>query len=73
MIELKPCPFCGGEAKEKTFRSEQTIFCRSRTFIYYECERCEARTKAFPESVEYGAKAKAAEAWNRRPEDEQRD
>lgn len=54
--ELKPCPFCGGEAKIRDFSTpdlepEIGVFCtncRGQTFVYE-------------------TEAEAIEAWNRRP------
>ena len=68
MSELKPCPFCGGNAEYETFRTEEGVFTRSKKCIYFKCKDCEAQTKAFPESVHYSAEEKATEAWNRRAE-----
>ena len=59
-IELKPCPFCGGEAKMRI----ETAFGRSSVTI--ECENCGARCGYVNESVAYCATDKAAENWNRR-------
>ncbi len=48
--ELKPCPFCGGEAMKRV---------RSPTTCYIECAMCECGTK-------YEADHDAARTWNRR-------
>lgn len=51
-IELKPCPFCGGEAKiKKNILNED---------IYVECRNCYSRTDGF------GITEYAIEQWNRR-------
>lgn len=55
MNELKPCPFCGGEAKAFSFRDGATI-------VY--CEDCEIETPMFT-AMKYAIKA-----WNRRANDE---
>ena len=55
MADLKPCPFCGGEAKAFSFRDGETI-------VY--CEDCEIETPMFT-AMKY-----AIEAWNRRANDE---
>lgn len=54
MTELKPCPFCGGEAA--VWRSERTL---KHQIV---CTGCLASTGQF-ESID-----DAAEAWNRRAE-----
>ena len=47
--ELKPCPFCGGEAEVRQYIS---------TLYFVQCQRCKATSKAFDtEEV-------AADAWN---------
>ena len=60
MVKLKPCPFCGGKAKLKTFTMGTF---KKRKFVYVECCVCGNRTYVDrePDSVE--------EAWNRRAED----
>lgn len=54
--ELKPCPFCGGEAK----------LCKGWCELdnYVECSECDVRTK--PENTKSGA----IKVWNRRVADE---
>ena len=54
MAELKPCPFCGGEAKPIKIDGEWYIKCGN-----YCCEQ----------SVLYEDVEMAIEAWNRRAED----
>lgn len=56
-IELKPCPFCGGEAiiTDKFFNCVAVI-----------CKSCRASSEEFPISKKYCANEKAAEAWNKR-------
>ena len=60
MAELKPCPFCGGEAEiaEGTFDGKSTS--------YVKCKKCWARGEFFFLSPKYASNQKAVEAWNRR-------
>ena len=69
--DLKPCPFCGGEAYLET---NHRAFVRgeSTKVAFVRCRRCNARTGRF-ELSEYGrtsysgeANRLAKEAWNRR-------
>lgn len=55
MNELKPCPFCGGEAKLYKAKSWE---------IFVECTSCHTDSAIFYD-VE-----KAIEAWNRRTDNE---
>ena len=56
MNELKPCPFCGGEAK--TIISEGGDYTEDLYWIVCKC--CEAETST------YYTDEDATEAWNRR-------
>lgn len=56
MNELKPCPFCGGEAELVEVKWEEWFW------VY--CKRCSAETDAF------ASKEKAIGAWNRRIDNE---
>lgn len=44
-MELKPCPFCGGEAKKrlKVFKVEPDCILSS---LFYQCQTCLAQTRA---------------------------
>ena len=55
--ELKPCPFCGGEADFHCWKSGWTVECNNNY-----CE-------ILPETGVYRSKEEAAEAWNRRAGD----
>lgn len=66
MEELKPCPFCGGEAYFRTpMKIKETAFCS----VSAECKRCGASPFATmvyeSESDEY-KKSVAIKHWNRR-------
>ena len=71
MMELKPCPFCGGKPYlEKSSRA--FLGGESQRVSYVRCTKCEARSPKIPIS-RYGhscysidAQNAAAEAWNRR-------
>ena len=54
-IELKPCPFCGGEAK--------MIKIGGATY-FIQCNECHSTSGAFSTSEE------AVEAWNKRAQHE---
>lgn len=56
MAELKPCPFCGGEAKLDRATHSSLVYCKE----------CRASTKLIDFSPEYASDEKAIEAWNRR-------
>ena len=63
-IKLKPCPFCGGEAK---------VFAYSDGGICVKCMNCYCQTFATSDWNIANAKEKSAyekivEAWNRRAE-----
>lgn len=65
MDELKPCPFCGGEA---SFKKHSFYYDKERSFsdntYGISCNNCFAESYQF-----YQTKEKAIEAWNRRVED----
>ena len=56
MMELKPCPFCGGEAWTRISDAPQ--------ILRIECRRCHVATTSFVDDS-IGEK-EAADAWNRR-------
>ena len=59
MAELKPCPFCGGEAKLEHLSKSSMVYCLS----------CKASSKLIEYAPDYASDEKAIEAWNRRAED----
>lgn len=64
--ELKPCPFCGGEAEIvghyiKGVPNNYQYFVR--------CKRCKARPTLY--GFNFKKKEKAIEAWNRRVDDDE--
>ena len=75
MAELKPCPFCGGEAYlERSHRA--FIGAKSTKVSFVRCKECNARSGRFKIN-DYGhtshsveAEASAIEAWNRRTEND---
>ena len=62
--ELKPCPFCGGKAE---FGVNPNTFCKT---IWVYCQKCGAETKHFEIDLYSCAAKNAAEAWNRRADNE---
>jgi Lar family restriction alleviation protein len=64
MDKLKPCPHCGGKAKLSVCRHG------SKAFDYCEviCGKCNASVR-YDIDVEYSAKDKSIETWNRRAEE----
>lgn len=63
MIELKPCPFCGGEAKLISYHASMWIDNPTDSFV--KCKDCGATTIHY-----FPTEEKAIEAWNRRAEHE---
>lgn len=63
MSELKPCPFCGGEA-----RLLPHIFYGLKNTYGVECSKCGVMTMQF-----YDTERDAEKAWNRRVKDERAD
>ena len=69
MSDLKPCPFCGGEAEIRTtYRELETH--DVPIYSYVRCTKCFAQTYEFPykNTDRTGTKPvdSAIEAWNRR-------
>lgn len=63
--ELKPRPFCGGEA---------TVFASDVDGVFVVCMNCQVRTHNLVDTLVYGKATNAVEevikAWNRRVDDE---
>ena len=62
MEELKPCPFCGGEAKISE-RYREGI--SNRKMYWVECKKC-GITQAHHALAGYNSRTKAVNAWNMR-------
>ena len=61
-IEIKPCPFCGGEAEVIQFYFKGVA---NRLHYFCQCKKCGARLM---NHRGFRTKAKAIEFWNRRVE-----
>jgi Lar family restriction alleviation protein len=61
MVELRPCPFCGGQAKRFTIGDEEPSNAAGGDVIC--CERCGASSH-----VEFGYKENLVSNWNSRVE-----
>lgn len=62
--ELKPCPFCGGSAVEAD--------CNVTKEAWVECIECKASSARIKISLDYCAKDKAFEFWNKRVTDDEK-
>ena len=68
-IELKPCPFCGGEARLVTYTTSGVPH---RCAAYCECEKCGAEAASRVDTSGDGEFLfKAIDIWNRRADDGQ--
>ena len=69
--KLKPCPFCGGEAR---LQKRERVFIEGKTTraSYVRCLRCNARTERIPyekfgkSNYSSEAHVEAVAAWNKR-------
>jgi Lar family restriction alleviation protein len=57
--ELKPCPFCGGEAELVEHEPNSMTY-------YVRCLRCDCATRLISNRGDSGAKELCSEAWNTR-------
>ena len=84
MIDLKPCPFCGGKAKVRISESNSIRATRKLingewylfASLYVGCEKCGARTADYQIRTKKNPldiKTPASEAWNMRITDEMED
>ena len=62
-IKLKPCPFCGGEAKLQTSMS---ISLQRLSMAYVMCEECKVATDAVFEYESDDFIYEVIKRWNRR-------
>ena len=60
--ELKPCPFCGGEAEHRTDRELNGVT------DWIECTNCSCQTRTYYTHIktEIDQEKQAIKAWNRR-------
>lgn len=66
-LELRPCPFCGGEAELcKSYGNDGQVHYDT---AYVRCTKCHAKTKTVITNGYYGVKTTARDVmndWNRR-------
>ena len=66
MVDLKPCPFCGGKGRMEV--KDRTDWREYYQVGFVVCERCGCRTIGVDTAP--GWKKIVTEAWNRRVDDE---
>lgn len=59
--QLKPCPFCGGEAKLVTKNHVGGLIS-----VYATCKNCFSKTKEMIAAADYCANDEITKIWNRR-------
>ena len=57
--ELKPCPFCGGDAE---LRHE----CAGPGYSYIQCDQCGIKSVSFMKAFDRSSDEEAISYWNRR-------
>lgn len=62
MSELKPCPFCGGEAEHRNEVLRLNGYSRGVKRHYIQCRKCCCRTIAF----DWDDEKEMIRIWNRR-------
>ena len=67
MVELKPCPFCGGEAELK--KESYAFGLEKIERVYCHCLNCGIATPVCAASLDYCAVDKIIEIWNTRVND----
>lgn len=64
MDKLEKCPFCDGMASRGS-----STYGDGRAYAWVFCLKCGCSTPKIPISLDYSARDKADELWNRRPSD----
>lgn len=68
IVELKPCPFCGGEAR---LRTGVTSGLSTRPIAWVKCKSCEISTPALIDSHTDGVNiSEVIDMWNKRVDKE---
>ena len=62
MAELKPCPFCGGAARLREYRTFNERIHGLATRYYVQCEVCRIEVP----TLGYESDDEVVKAWNRR-------
>ena len=67
MAELKPCPFCGGEAEYVNFSYHNPETMTGVPSCYVKCTKCGVRTGKFVSAdTTFSYKDTATRCWNER-------